>query len=77
MDNSTTSRNTCLVKKARFRYPASIGEIIYDSRRGVDKQKVLNLATCDYVYKGVSVLIQEQQEPARAGSVLPRDTWPA
>ena len=57
LDNSTTSRNTRLVKKARFRYPASIGEIIYVSKRGVDKQKMLNLVTCDYVYKGVSVLI--------------------
>ena len=45
------------VKKARFRYQASIGEVIYDGKRGVDKQKVLNLATCDYVRKGVSVLI--------------------
>ena len=57
LDNRTTSRNTRLVKKARFRYQASIGEVIYDSKRGVDKQKVLNLATCDYVRKGVSVLI--------------------
>ena len=43
LDNRTTSRNTRLVKKARFRYQASIGEVIYDSKRGVDKQKVLNL----------------------------------
>lgn len=57
LDNRTTSRNSRLVKKARFRYQASIGEVIYDSTRGVDKQKVLNLATCDYVRKGVSVLI--------------------
>ena len=42
LDNRTTSRNTRLVKKARFRYQASIGEVIYDSKRGVDKQKVLN-----------------------------------
>ena len=57
LDNRSTSRNTRLVKKARFRYQASIGEVIYDSKRRVDKQKVLNLATCDYVRKGVSVLI--------------------
>ena len=48
-ETSPTSRNTRLVKKARFRYQAYIGEVIYDSKRGVDKQKVLNLATCDYV----------------------------
>ncbi|GAE17273.1 mobile element protein [Bacteroides pyogenes JCM 6292] len=57
LDNRTTSRNSRLVKKARFRYQTSISEVIYDSNRGVDKQKVLNLATCDYVRKGVSVLI--------------------
>lgn len=57
LDNRITSRNSRLVKKARFRYNASIGEVIYDSKRGVDKQKVLNLATCDYVRKGVSILI--------------------
>jgi DNA replication protein DnaC len=57
LDNRMTSRNARLVKKARFRYQASISEIIYDSKRGVEKQKVLNLATCDYVRKGVSVLI--------------------
>lgn len=57
LDNRTTSRNSRLVKKAHFRYHASIGEVIYDSKRGVDKQKVLNLATCDYVRKGVSILI--------------------
>lgn len=57
LDNRTQSRNARLVKKARFRYQASISEVIYDSRRGVDRQKVLNLATCDYVKRGVSVLI--------------------
>lgn len=57
LDNRTTSRNSRLVKKARFRYQTSISEVINDSNRGVDKQKVLNLATCDYVRKGVSVLI--------------------
>lgn len=57
LDNRILSRNARLVKNARFRYKASIGEVIYDSKRGVDKQKVLNLATCDYVRKGVSVLI--------------------
>ena len=57
LDNRNASRNTRLVKNARFRYQASISEVIYDGKRGVDKQKVLNLATCDYVRQGVSVLI--------------------
>ena len=57
LDNRMTSQNKRLAEKARFSYLVSIGEVIYDSKRGVDKQKVLNLATCDYVRKGVSVLI--------------------
>lgn len=57
LDNRTASRNARLIKKAHFRYQASVNEVIYDSKRGVDKQKVLNLATCDYVRQGVSVLI--------------------
>jgi DNA replication protein DnaC len=56
-DNRLASRNARLVKNAHFRYQASIGEVIYDSKRGVDKQKVLNLATCDYVRRGVAILI--------------------
>ncbi len=57
LDNRLQSRNARLVKNARFRYQAAIDEVIYDSTRGVDKQKVLNLATCDYVRNGISVLI--------------------
>lgn len=57
LDNRTQSRNFRLVKNARFQYQASISEVIYDSKRGVDKQKVLNLATCDYIRNGISVLI--------------------
>ena len=56
-DSRTLSRNARLVKKAGFRYHASLDEAIYDGSRGVDRQKVLNLATCDYVWRGVSVLI--------------------
>lgn len=57
LDSRTLSRNSRLVKNARFRYQASISQVIYDNKRGVDKQKVLNLATCDYVRNGVAVLI--------------------
>lgn len=57
LDNRTMSRNSRLVEKARFRYQASISQVSYDSKRGVDRQKVLNLATCDYIRKGISVLI--------------------
>jgi len=57
MDSRTLSRNSRLLKNAHFRYQASIDEVIYDNKRGVDRQKVLNLATCDYIRKGVAILI--------------------
>jgi DNA replication protein DnaC len=57
LDNRTLSRNERLVKNARFRYKASIDEVIYDAKRGIDRQKVLNLSTCDYIRQGVSMLI--------------------
>ena len=36
LDNRTMSRNAKLLKKARFRYQASIDKVIFDSSRGVD-----------------------------------------
>ena len=57
MDSRQQSRNARLIKNAHFRYHATIDELIYDTKRGVDKQKVLNMATCDYVRNGISALI--------------------
>lgn len=57
LDSRLQSRNARLLKKARFRYQASVNEVIYDNGRGIDKTTVLNLATCDYISRGVSVLI--------------------
>ena len=51
------SRNAKLLKKAHFRYQASIYQVIFDSSRGVDKQKVLNLASCDYIKYGTPIIM--------------------
>lgn len=56
-DNRTMSRNARLIKKARFRYQASMVQVIYDSTRGVDKTTVLNLASCNYIRHGIPVFI--------------------
>jgi DNA replication protein DnaC len=45
------------VKNARFRYSATLEDLNYDVSRGIDKAAVTSLATCDYIRKGVSVLI--------------------
>lgn len=57
LDNRRQSRNARLLKQARFRYCASIEEVIYDGKRGVDKAQLMNLATCEYIRNGVPVLI--------------------
>ena len=57
LDNRTMSRNARLLKRARFRYQASVDQLIFDPARGLDRQTVLNLATCDYIRHGVAVII--------------------
>lgn len=51
------SRFERLLKSARFRYQASIEEINFDPSRGLDKALITDLATCNYVTKGESLLI--------------------
>lgn len=46
-----------LKTSARFRYQASIEEIHFDATRGLNKDIITNLASCDYITKGESVLI--------------------
>ena len=46
-----------LKTSARFRYQASIEEINFDTARGLNKDLITNLATCDYITRGESVLI--------------------
>lgn len=46
-----------LQRNARFRYQASLEEIDYDPQRGLNKNQIIELATCDYITKGDSVLI--------------------
>ena len=57
LDNRKQSRNAKLVKNAKFRYRASVEEIIYDEKRGIDKALIMNMATCEYIRRGVPVLI--------------------
>jgi DNA replication protein DnaC len=51
------SRFERLLKNARFRYQASIEEINFDPSRGLDKALITDLATCNYITKGESILI--------------------
>ena len=42
---------------AKFRYSASVEELIYDQARGLDKNQISGLATGDYLKKGEAILI--------------------
>ena len=53
----SNNRTDRLRKGARFRYPASLEELIYGSSRGLDKAQVTHLATGGYVDNGECVLI--------------------
>ena len=46
-----------LKNSAKFRYQASIEEIMYDTSRGLDKGLITRLATGEYLKKGESVIV--------------------
>ena len=56
-EQRTGKRFERLVKDAKFRYQASIEELIYNAARGFDRSIISTLATGDYIQKGESVLI--------------------
>ena len=51
------NRNSRLLKAASFRYQATIMETCFDASRGLDKNRVMELATCAYIKRGVPVII--------------------
>jgi len=57
MDDRSNRRFDRLQRNAKFRYHASIEELIFDPARGLDKALITNLATGQYLEKGESVLI--------------------
>ena len=56
-EERATKRFERLKSNAKFRYQASIEEINFDASRGLNKDTITKLATCDYITKGESVLI--------------------
>lgn len=52
-----SNRTNRLIKDAKFRYFASVEEVFYDKSKGRDQGKIVQLATCEYVKQGVSVLV--------------------
>ena len=56
-DKRQENRLSRLVKNAHFRYEASVEKIFFDSANGRDKDRIMQLASCDYLKAGASVLI--------------------
>lgn len=56
-DQRDTKRFFRLRKNANFRYQASLEEVSFDSKRGLDKSMALELGTSGYLSKGESILI--------------------
>ena len=56
-EDRTNRRFERLKKGAKFRYAASIEELSFEAKRGINKSQVTDLATGEYITKGESVLI--------------------
>ncbi|MEA4841326.1 MAG: IS21 family transposase [Bacteroidales bacterium] len=56
-DQRKKNRNAWLIKDARFRYQVYIGDLTLDAARGVERDRIMRLATCEYIMKGVPVTI--------------------
>lgn len=52
--NRKINRN---IKNARFRYRASVENVIYDESRNIDRNKLMRLFDCSFIDKGESLLI--------------------
>lgn len=46
-----------LLKNSKFRYKASMSELLVQTKRGLDQNLIAQLSTCDYIGKGHSILI--------------------
>ena len=56
-DDRHTRRIERGIKNARFRYKASVENIIYDQVRSIDKNMIIRYAAGGYIKKGESILI--------------------
>jgi len=56
-DRRKEKRMMKLIKNAKFRYNASIEHLVFDNAKGRDKDRIMELATCEFLKGGLSVLI--------------------
>jgi len=51
------NRNTRLISAARFRYQVTIEELNFDAARGLERGKIMQMATGEYIKQGAPILI--------------------
>jgi DNA replication protein DnaC len=56
-DQRAANKTARLIKNARFRYDASIEQLVFDPAKGRDQGRIMQLASCEYIRQGASVLI--------------------
>lgn len=56
-DDRITRRINRAIKNARFRYKASVENLVYESTRNIDKNKMIRFASCDFVKKSENILV--------------------
>lgn len=56
-DHRRNSRQTRLIKEARFRYGATLAETHYEAARGFERTAITDLATGAYIDRGQAVII--------------------
>ena len=56
-DQRIANKTARLIKRATFRYNAAIEDIIFDASKGKEQGRIMQLATCEYISQGASVLI--------------------
>ena len=56
-DDKTNRKIERTIKNAKFRYKASIENIVYDESRNIEKTKLLRLAECEFIKKKENILI--------------------
>lgn len=56
-DHRRNSRQTRLIKEARFRYRATLAETRFDAARGFDRSAIMALATGNHIANGDAVII--------------------
>ena len=51
-DQRAANKTARLIKNARFRYDASIEQVLFDPAKGRDQGRIMQLASCEYIRQG-------------------------